>query len=562
MYFYFRIIQKNKVQVKLKLSYESIRTIFVGNYLQNMTNTSGTTEFQEISEGLANIRTGGKVFYNPVQEFNRDVSISVISAFARRFRKENEELRAKKEKNEVRDNQLEPWQAGTRYEDGINILEALSATGLRSIRYAKEIPGVKQIVANDFSLQAVDDIKNNVILNNVEHLVKPNHDDAVALMYQHKKQNQFDVIDLDPYGCPSMFLDSAVQAIKDGGLLLVTATDMAVLAGNSPETCYTKYGAISIRSRYCHEMALRILLQSIESHATRYGRYIEPLMSLSADFYIRVFVRVYSGAHKCKFSTSKLSHVYHCTGCDSFTLQPLGITKTGEKGNVKFKIPTGPPVSPNCEHCGNTHHIGGPIWSAPLHSSEFVKEVIDIAPEKLGTIRRIHGVLNVISEELLDVPLYYTFEKLCSTIHVEQPPMMVIRSAILNAGYRVSFTHMNKTSIKTDAPTKVVWDIMRCWEQLHPAAKKRLTEDTPAFRILSQKPEKEYSFKLHPDANPASKKMGLVRFQENPTAHWGPGCRNTAMVGDQKIQKSKRNQGKRKREDSPTEEKTEGVSEK
>lgn len=73
-------------------------------------------------------------------------------------------------------------------------------------------------------------------------------------MYKCKKEQRFDAIDLDPYGCPSKFLDSAVQAIKDGGLLLVTATDMAVLAGNSPETCYSKYGAISLRTKSCHEM--------------------------------------------------------------------------------------------------------------------------------------------------------------------------------------------------------------------------------------------------------------------------------------------------------------------
>lgn len=124
------------------------------------------------------------------------------------------------------------------------------------------------------------------------------------LMYQHRlKEQQFDVIDLDPYGCPSVFLDSAVQAVKEGGLLLVTATDMAVLAGNSPETCYVKYGAVSLKIKSCHEMAVRILLQTIESHANRYGRYIVPLLSISADFYIRVFVRVYSGPYKCKFTT-------------------------------------------------------------------------------------------------------------------------------------------------------------------------------------------------------------------------------------------------------------------
>lgn len=74
------------------------------------------------------------------------------------------------------------------------------------------------------------------------------------LMYKNRKERCFDAIDLDPYGCPSVFLDSAVQTIKEGGLLLITATDMAVLAGNSPESCYSKYGAISLRMKACHEM--------------------------------------------------------------------------------------------------------------------------------------------------------------------------------------------------------------------------------------------------------------------------------------------------------------------
>lgn len=76
-------------------------------------------------------------------------------------------------------------------------------------------------------------------------------------MYQSRPPSpRFDVIDLDPYGCPSHFLDGAVQAVSSGGLLMVTCTDMAVLAGNSPETCYSKYGAISLRTPTCHEMVL------------------------------------------------------------------------------------------------------------------------------------------------------------------------------------------------------------------------------------------------------------------------------------------------------------------
>lgn len=65
-------------------------------------------------------------------------------------------------------------------------------------------------------------------------------------------------IDLDPYGCPTRFLDSAVNCIAEGGMLLVTCTDMAVLASGNPETCYVKYGALSLRSSSCHEMVTLI----------------------------------------------------------------------------------------------------------------------------------------------------------------------------------------------------------------------------------------------------------------------------------------------------------------
>ncbi|KAI3718931.1 hypothetical protein L6452_19816 [Arctium lappa] len=77
-------------------------------------------------------------------------------------------------------------------------------------------------------------------------------------------------IDLDPYGSPSVFLDSTVQSIADGGLLMCTSTYMAVLCGGNGEVCYSKYGSYQLRGKYCHKMALRILLACIESHANQY----------------------------------------------------------------------------------------------------------------------------------------------------------------------------------------------------------------------------------------------------------------------------------------------------
>nr|CAD7608541.1 unnamed protein product [Timema genevievae] len=263
-----------------------------------------------IKEGAAEIvvLSSKNVFYNPVQEFNRDLSVAVLTLFSEDHnnnisngrRKQTDKTLEEQPKN---CDLAKTLIAGVKYENGLNILEALSASGLRSIRYAKEVPGLNSIVANDISEAAVTSIRANIAHNDVNHLVTASHSDAVLVMYQHRRyQDRFHAVDLDPYGCPSHFLDAAVQCVSDGGVLLVTCTDMAVLCGNTPETCYSKYGSISLKNKACHEMALRILLQCIESHANRYSRYIVPLLSVSADFYIRVFVKIYTSAAICKES--------------------------------------------------------------------------------------------------------------------------------------------------------------------------------------------------------------------------------------------------------------------
>lgn len=271
-------------------------------------------------------------------------------------------------------------QRAVKKEDGINILEALSATGLRSIRYAKEIPGLREVVANDLSREACASIRKNVEHNGMAQLIRPNEGDAIRVMYN--REERFQVIDLDPYGSPAVFLDSAVQNIKDGGLLLVTATDMAVLAGNTPEACFVKYGSVPIRTKACHELALRILLNTIETAATRYGRYIQPVLSMSVDFYVRIFVQVFTSRLECKKSGTKRSTFIQCCGCDAQIFQPLVTAKPSPKdeSNVKYGVPTGPFVDKHCTNCGFTHHMGGPIWTAPIHDQSFVRLVLQAIP--------------------------------------------------------------------------------------------------------------------------------------------------------------------------------------
>ncbi|XP_053868607.1 tRNA (guanine(26)-N(2))-dimethyltransferase [Malaclemys terrapin pileata] len=526
-----------------------------------------------IAEGKAKIifPSANEVFYNPVQEFNRDLTCAVITEFIRLQlsakgiqiavpgEEKVEKVVVDLSEGEEAGSEPAPDEEGAARavaavgkvcKEGVRILEALAASGLRSIRFAKEVPGLRAVVANDFSSKAVELMARNVHFNGVGHLVTSSLADARMLMYQQKaEKHPFDIIDLDPYGSPATFLDAAVQAVSEGGLLCVTCTDMAVMAGNSGETCYSKYGAMSIKGKFCHEMALRIILHSLDLRANCYQRYIVPLLAVSADFYIRVFVRVFTGQATVKASASKQALVYNCVGCGTHHFQRLG-KMTSHGSNFKYSAASGPPVGPSCEHCHQRHQLGGPMWAEPLHDPAFVQRVLSALgsnPGRFGTQDRIQGVLSMVTEELSDVPLYYTLDCLSSTIHCNTPSLLQFRSALLHAGYRVSLSHACKNAIKTDAPPSVLWDIMRCWERLHPVKRERLLDTSPAFHILSVEPTLQASFTVREDANPKSRKQGLKRFQENPEAYWGPKARakagggiSTSLQDKRKLHQNKR----------------------
>ena len=53
------------------------------------------------------------------------------------------------------------------------MLEALAATGVRSIRYALEIPTLSRVVANDFTTEAYNSMCRNIAHNKVEGKVVP-----------------------------------------------------------------------------------------------------------------------------------------------------------------------------------------------------------------------------------------------------------------------------------------------------------------------------------------------------------------------------------------------------
>eukprot|EP00571_Detonula_confervacea_P016954 CAMPEP_0172302736 /NCGR_PEP_ID=MMETSP1058-20130122/4401_1 /TAXON_ID=83371 /ORGANISM="Detonula confervacea, Strain CCMP 353" /LENGTH=704 /DNA_ID=CAMNT_0013013327 /DNA_START=280 /DNA_END=2394 /DNA_ORIENTATION=- len=400
-------------------------------------NTTVAEGHQLITEGQITMhypKSENSVFYNPVQVQNRDLSVLMIGMYAerrmermwiakkrkevrksmtQRLREEAEAAKAKeghnnddhvskkKETKEERKAKLAQFeldleaqvanekssvnftkltQESSQTTDGMSIFEALAASGLRSLRYWKELPGVRTVVVNDLDPVAVDMARENVVRNGfVDDLVvagahddvgddamnddddnntqqqpnisnyhnvrprgiqlqvgdathemyisrlsptlHPNQSSSIQLRYQ---KTQYDVIDLDPYGSAAPFMDAAVQSVVNGGMLAVTCTDMAALGGSHPETCYGRYGAFPIqRSGYLQELALRILLYHMSVVAGRYGRTIKPILSVGMAFYCRVFVEVYDDKAGVNNLSLNHGHLFQSTKCSSFHVTPV-----------------------------------------------------------------------------------------------------------------------------------------------------------------------------------------------------------------------------------------------
>jgi tRNA (guanine26-N2/guanine27-N2)-dimethyltransferase len=515
------------------------------------------------------------VFYNPVQVQNRDLSVLMISLYAERrairgaVRIKKKELRASVEdggggitKQDELNAKLEEYektldgkqlvaeqQGDNENDNGLTIMDALAASGLRSIRYWKEIAGVKHVTINDLDEAAVERAHSNLQDNNLQDVIcasnetRPkgicvNHGDATHEMYMSRRPQQlratgiklkqlpmWDVIDLDPYGSAAPFLDGAVQAVESGGLLCITCTDMAALGGSHPETAYGRYASLPIQSaRYLQELALRILLHTIAVSAARYGRTIRPVLSVGMAFYVRVFVEINDDKKGVSDLSLNIGNVYQSTKCPSFVVLPHG-QMGGNKGNVYQSARLTPS---RCEETGAPFKVGGPLWLGPLHDQQVIKSALNrldspnnTCPDMklIATRERLKGLLTSVSEEI-DTPLFYQLPDLCKTLHSANPPQKEFMAALHNAGYQVSGYHKEPSAIKTNAPNSVVWDVLRQWVKKHPPAKTP-AEGTPAALILAKEPSSSMTFDFTVPKS-LKKDPNVRRFPLNPEKHWGP----------------------------------------
>ena len=460
-----------------------------------------------ITEGSATILpiSNNTVFYNPAQVFNRDLSVLLLSVYARTLVNEMEES------------------------PKLRVLEGLAASGLRSVRYAKEVKGIAAITANDLDATAVENIRKNFEHNGLkleisDHLPRMavTHSDAIKLM--RDRTGELDVIDLDPYGSAAPFLDAAVSSVKSGGLLAVTSTDSIVLNGNNTGTCFLRYGGVAVKAPYGHELALRLLLGAIQSAAARHRRSMKVLAAFSIDFYYRVFVQISDDPQGANEAVLNTGLVFQCTQCEAHAVIPLGRRDPKASDSAKpGRLPEN--CSGTCQECGGAISMGGPFFSGAIYDAEFVNQAMNTVLDRdfefpfISSWDKIKALLHGLAEELVDVPLFFHLPSVTNSVKLPKNiKLNVFRQQLKFLGYRVSGSHREPACIKTDAPSSVVYAIVRSFAQTL-----NFTGVTELAKTILAKPVSSdlVSSLDFSRADPgASRPVGV--YLPNPERNWGP----------------------------------------
>lgn len=297
--------------------------------------------------------------------------------------------------------------------------DVTAATGVRGLRLVHESGAFDRFLLTEANPEAVEVLRKNAA--SYPGVTVRGTDGRSSPMGA-----TFDYVDIDPYGTPAPFVASALAALRPGGVLAVTATDMMVLAGAQKGACERRYGSRPVRGRLGPEGGLRILLAFLARAARAQGRVVRPRLAYVRDHHLRVYAEV---------------------AAVSPAAPPDPV------GTVDPATWSGPSVGEFGPY--------GPLWLGPLFDASLVGRLR--APATAARPAETARFIARLREEVgADRPFYYESNELAGHLALPVPPSLTaLFEAIRARGFRVARTHARPEGFRTDAPRRAVEELAR-----------------------------------------------------------------------------------------------------
>ncbi|MEM4255606.1 MAG: hypothetical protein QXR53_04765 [Candidatus Norongarragalinales archaeon] len=313
-----------------------------------------------------------------------------------------------------------------------SVLDGLCSTGARGVRYAKENPCVKKLSLVDANPLAFPFIRKNLSLNGLSSKAKAFCQDFNDFCFAN--ENAFDFVEIDPFGTPAPFVESALLALKKPGVLSFTSTDLAnVVKKNAPTL--RDYDAKPLYCDFSHENALRILLGFVARKAGEARLRVTPLLCFYEGHHVKIVVRV----ERRKLNGRRLGFISYCDKC----------LRRFEGKRAKCV-------------CSDRLLYAGPLWLGAycdkkfLHALAALNEKRDYAEKK-----RIAKTLFLLSKEPAFPPWFYDVHSFADHYALAaRKKMESILEELRAAGFKAERTHFTPTGVKTNAGMSAVKRIL------------------------------------------------------------------------------------------------------
>ena len=352
------------------------------------------------------------IFYNPKMKHNRDFSVMIISSMIKSIKKEKV----------------------------LKIALPMCATGIRGLRIAKEIFSETEknipeteIYLNDKNKKFNEIIKQEIDLNNLANTKNPkiifSEKDANKFMSDHR----FDYIDIDPFGSPNPFLDTALRSIKPKGILAATATDTSDLCGTYPLACKRKYWSEPLRNYLMKEIGLRILIRKIQLLGFQYELALKPILSYSKDHYMKCFFYIDKKKKKCDDLIKQHSEISY---------NPKTMELKQKKITEKEEI------------------TAGPIWTGRIIEKSTIDFIEQYAKDNykkdkalikfISLLKQDQESYDILKEKGSTNLAFYDTSIVCEKYKMIMPSLENLTKALTEKGFIAKRTHFNFSAIRGD----------------------------------------------------------------------------------------------------------------
>ena len=346
-------------------------------------------------------------------------------------------------------------------------LDLMAGCGIRSLRWGLEARGMShqpvELWVND-----ADQERGPLLAANLEPLhacdgvsLNLSHHPAERLLREAYLEHRFfDLIDLDPFGCPNVLLQSTLQAMRFGGVLLLASTDGRSPTGHDRCAAVRRFGAAARAHPSSWELALRLQLAALAREAWLLGRGLEPLFSFSDGRTFRVAVRMRQRIRSGE--EQQLGFLARCDRCGDQAVQAM------------LDLQGWRPCACT-DGCGRWA-VSGPLWIGPLQDISQINGLLEISNgldaalsmglregQDLTLASRSRRMLEGLMADPGQPACCWSTAELSRRLQLKGPPAIEPLVAALQAsGHSASVSGVMAGQVRTNAPLGIL--LRRCSE--------------------------------------------------------------------------------------------------